>query len=129
MDPAGEPAIRDMRATGRWAFLFGWIDRFAPPGEGMAPGFVWVEDDRIVGNVSVRRGGPLRRGWMVGNVAGAREWRRRGIARALMQAAIELARRHDGDWVALQVRSDGTAARSLYGSLGVAVPGETLPTR
>ena len=129
MDPAGERAIRDMRATGRWAFLFGWIDRFAPPGEGMAPGFVWVEDDRIVGNVSVRRGGPLRRGWMIGNVAVAREWRRRGIARALMQAAIELARRHDGDWVALQVRSDGTAARSLYESLGFAVLGETIHYR
>jgi GNAT superfamily N-acetyltransferase len=129
MDPAGERAIRDMRATGRWGFLFGWIDRFAPPGEGMAPGFVWVEDDRIVGNVSVRRGGPLRRGWMIGNVAVARDWRRRGIARALMQAAIELARRHHGDWVALQVRSDGTAARSLYESLGFTVLGETIHYR
>ncbi len=129
MDPAGERAIRDMRAMGRWALLFGWMDRFAPPGEGMAPGFVWVEDDRIVGNVSVRRGGPLRRGWMIGNVAVAREWRRRGIARALMQAAIDLARRHHGDWVALQVRSDGTAARSLYESLGFTVLGETIHYR
>ncbi|HKZ86212.1 MAG TPA: GNAT family N-acetyltransferase [Anaerolineae bacterium] len=129
MDPAGERAIRDMRATGRWAFLFGWMDRFAPPGEGMAPGFAWVEDDRIVGNVSVRRGGPLKRGWMIGNVAVAREWRRRGIARALMQAAIDLARRHHGDWVALQVRSDGADARSLYDSLGFAVLGETIHYR
>lgn len=129
MDPAGERAIRDIRAMGRWALWFGWMDRFAPPGEGMAPGFVWVEDDRIVGNVSVRRGGPLRRGWMIGNVAVAREWRRRGIARALMQAAIELARRHHGDWVALQVRSDGTAPRLLYESLGFAVLGETIHYR
>jgi len=129
MDPAGERAIRDMRATGRWSFLFGWMDRLAPPGEGMAPGFVWVEDDRIVGNVSVRRGGLLRRGWIVGNVAVAREWRRRGIARALMQAAIDLAHQNDGEWVALLARSDGAAARSLYESLAFDTLGETIQYR
>ena len=129
MDPAGERAIRDMRATGRWSFLFGWMDRLAPPGEGMAPGFVWVEDDRIVGNISVRRGGPLRRGWMVGNVAVAHEWRRRGIARSLMQAAVDLARQNGGEWVALLVRSDSAAARSLYESLAFDALGETIQYR
>ncbi len=129
MDPSGERAVREMRAMGRWAFLFGWMDRVAPPGEGMAPGFVWIEDERVVGNVSVRRMGSLGRGWIVGNVAVSPAWRRRGIGRALMQAAIDLARRQRGDWIALQVRSDGEAAKNLYLSLGFRETGETIQYR
>jgi len=126
MDPAGERAVREMRSASRWAFLFGWIDRVAPPGEGIVPGFVWVEDDRIVGNISVRRIGSLGRGWMIGNVAVSKGWRRRGIARSLMSAAIDLARQRHGEWIALQVRSDSEAARNLYHSLGFKVVGETI---
>jgi ribosomal protein S18 acetylase RimI-like enzyme len=124
MDAAGARAVREMRWVGRWAFLFGWLDRLAPPGEGMAPGFVWVEDDRIVGNASARRVGPFGRGWLIGNVAVARAWRRRGVGRALMQAAIDLARRQQAEWLALQVRSDGEAAMNLYRSLGFQDVGE-----
>ena len=129
MDASGERAVREMRVTGRWAFLFGWMDRIAPPGEGMAPGFVWIEDERVVGNVSVRRIGSLRRGWLIGNVAVSPAWRRRGIARALMQAAIDLARRQRGDWMALQVRSDSEAAKNLYLALGFHETGETIQYR
>ena len=129
MDASGERAVRDMRAVGRWARLFGWMDRLSVPGEGLAPGFVWVEDDHIVGNISARRVGPFGRGWLIGNVAVSSVWRRRGIARSLMQAAIELARRQRGEWMALQVRSDGEAARGLYQSLGFKEMGETLQYR
>jgi ribosomal protein S18 acetylase RimI-like enzyme len=126
MDASGERAVREMRSVGRWAFLFGWVDRLAPPGGGLAPGFVWLEDGRVVGNASVRRVGSFGRGWLIGNVAVKPEWRRRGIARALMQAAIDVARRERGEWVALQVRSDGAAARTLYDSLGFKMVGETV---
>jgi ribosomal protein S18 acetylase RimI-like enzyme len=129
MDASGERAVRDMRTVGRWARLFGWMDRLSAPGEGLAPGFVWVEDDHIVGNISARRVGPFGRGWLIGNVAVSRTWRRRGIARSLMQAAIELARRQRGEWMALQVRSDGEAARGLYQSLGFKEMGETIQYR
>jgi len=129
MDPAGERAVREMRSVGRWAFLFGWLDRLAPLGDGMAPGFVWIEDGRVVGNTSIRRAGPYGRGWMIGNVAVAPEWRRRGIARSLMQAALDLARQRRGEWVALQVRSDSHAARSLYQALGFKETGETVQYR
>lgn len=129
MDAAGERAVREMRWVGRWGILFGWMDRLAPPGEGMAPGFVWVEDDRIVGNASARRVGPFGRGWLIGNVAVAKAWRRRGIGRALMQAAIDLARQQRGEWLALQVRSDSEAAKNLYQSLGFQDMGEMLHYR
>jgi len=129
MDPSGERAVREMRALGRWAFLFGWMDRLAPPGEGMAPGFVWIEDGRVVGNASVRRIGSFGRGWLIGNVAVSPAWRRRGIARSMMLAAIDLARQQRGEWVALQVRSDSVAAKNLYLSLGFRETGEAIQYR
>ncbi|HLF25553.1 MAG TPA: GNAT family N-acetyltransferase [Anaerolineae bacterium] len=129
MDPAGKRAVREMQMVGRWAFLFSWMDHFAPPGEGMAPGFVWIEEGRVVGNASVRRVGPLGRGWLIGNVAVAKAWRRRGIARALMLAAIDLAGQQRGDWLALQVRSDSMAAKNLYLSLDFKETGETTQYR
>ena len=129
MDPTGERAVREMRTFGRWAFLIAWMDRVSPPGEGLAPGFVWIEDDRVIGNLSLRRIGSFGRGWLIGNVAVKPEYRRRGIARGLMQAAIDLARGQLGEWVALQVRSDGHAAKGLYEALGFKVTGETAQYR
>ncbi len=58
MDASGERAVHDMRRASRWAFLVGWMDHFALPGEGIAPGFVWIEDGHVVGNLSVRRTAP-----------------------------------------------------------------------
>lgn len=129
MDPSGARAVRDMRLAGRWGVLFGWMDTFSPPGEGIAPGFVWIEDNRVVGNLSFRRVSPYGRGWLIGNVAVSREWRRRGIARAMMAAAIGMARERRGEWVALQVRSDNLGAKVLYRSLGFAETGETIQYR
>jgi ribosomal protein S18 acetylase RimI-like enzyme len=129
MDPAGERSVRDMRTMGRWGFLFGWVDRIVPPGEGMAPGFVWIEDSRVVGTLSIRRVSGHRRVWMIGNVAVAAAWRRRGIARSLMMAAIDMARQHQSEWVALQVRSDNVAAKNLYLSLDFKEIGETVQYR
>src|SRR3970282_614782 len=68
MDPTGERAVREMRAFGRRAVLIAWMDRVSPPGEGLAPGFVWIEDDRVIGNLSLRRIGSFGRGWLIGNV-------------------------------------------------------------
>jgi ribosomal protein S18 acetylase RimI-like enzyme len=128
MDVSGERAVRDMRRASRWAFLVGWLDHLAPPGEGMAPGFVWIEDGRVVGNLSVRRTAPGR-GWLIGNVAVAPEWRRRGIARQLMMAALNLARERRGEWLALLVRSDNVGAKALYESLGFKDIGESVQHR
>ena len=123
MDAMGRSNMREMRWMGT---LFGWMDWFAPPGQGMLPGYVWVEDDRIVGNVTVRKLSTFGRGWMIGNVAVAPEWRRRGIARQMMEASIELVRHNQGNWIALQVRTDNDAARHLYQTLGFADTGELV---
>ena len=123
MDGRGHQSMREMRWIGA---LLGWMDLFSAPGQGMLPGYVWVEDDRIVGNATVRRLSAFGRGWMIGNVAVAPGWRGRGIARQMMDAALELVRHNAGEWVALQVRTDNAAARGLYQSLGFVDTGELV---
>ena len=123
MDLNGHNAMRDLRWMGR---LFGWADWFTSPGQGMMPGYVWVEQGRIVGNITVRRLSMFGRGWMIGNVAVSPDWRGRGIGRQLMEAGIELVRHNSGEWIALQVRTDNDIARNLYQALGFADTGEIV---
>jgi len=118
MDSAGRHAVAEMRAIGRLGPLAWWLDLFVPIGEGFSPGFVWVEDGRIVGNATVRRTPAFGRGHIVGNVAVLPDYRGHGIGRQLMQACIERARDEGGEWVALEVRADNVPARHLYLSLG-----------
>lgn len=118
MDPAGARIVREMRFIGYLGPLAWWLDLFAPVGEGFTPGFVWLEDGRIVGNATLRRALPSWRGWIVGNVAVLPEYQGRGIGRELVQACVARARDEDGDWVALEVRADNAPARHLYQSLG-----------
>lgn len=118
LDLGGQAALREMRLAGRlgvWmtpSHLLGgeWPENFG--------GFVWVEDDRVVGNVTVQRSDSFARRWQIANVAVASAYRRRGIARALMETALEHVRAQGGTWVVLQVRADNTAARRLYERLG-----------
>ncbi len=123
MDASGRVHMREMRWLGT---LFGWMDWLASPGQGLMPGYVWLEDGHIVGNVTVRKLSPFGHGWMIGNVAVAPEWRGRGIARQMMDAAIELVRHNRGEWIALQVRTDNNVARTLYQTLGFIDTGEMV---
>jgi GNAT superfamily N-acetyltransferase len=123
MDPSGRAHMREMRWMGT---LFGWMDWFASPGQGFMPGYVWLEDGQIVGNVTVRKLSAFGRGWTIGNVAVAPEWRGRGIARQMMDASIELVRHNHGEWIALQVRTDNESARRLYHTLGFVETGELV---
>ena len=123
MDISGHKSMRDLRWMGK---LFGWADWFTSPGQGMLPGYVWVEDGHIVGNVTVRRLSMFGRGWMIGNVAVAPEYRGRGIGRQLMDAGVELVRHNSGEWIALQVRTHNDIAHNLYKSLGFIDTGEMV---
>lgn len=123
MDATGRTHMREMRWMGT---LFGWMDWLASPGQGLMPGYVWLEDDHIVGNITVRKLSAFGHGWMIGNVAVAPEWRARGIGRQMMNAAIELVRHNRGEWIALQVRTDNGIARKLYQTLGFVDTGEMV---
>lgn len=82
-------------------------------------GYVWEEDGHIVGNVSLLNVSHGRqRQWLIANVAVAPAFRRQGIARQLVQAALDLAHRKRVRTVWLQVKQENTGAQALYRSLG-----------
>jgi ribosomal protein S18 acetylase RimI-like enzyme len=118
MDVGGERAVNEMRAFGRLGPLAWWMELFVPVGDGFAPGFVYVDAGRVVGNATVRRAPAYGRGHIIVNVAVLPEYRGHGIARQLMEACIARAREDGSSWVALEVRVDNTPARHLYQSLG-----------
>jgi ribosomal protein S18 acetylase RimI-like enzyme len=118
MDPQSRSAMREMQLlahSGPWLWLLASLNQV---GEGFSPGFVWVEQGRVIGNVSVRRAGTRGEGWLIGNVAVHPDYRRRGIALALMQAALGLMHARGGRWAGLLVEHDNQAALRLYERMG-----------
>jgi GNAT superfamily N-acetyltransferase len=87
------------------------------------PGFVWVESGRIVGNVTLLTTRQPGR-YLVVNVAVHPEYRRRGIARALMQAVMDTVHAHHGRVILLQVEHRNEPALNLYRHLGFAIIGD-----
>lgn len=83
----------------------------------LLPGFVWEEDGRIVGNVSLVQSEVPGR-CLVANVAVHPKYRRRGIARILMQESIDHIHSHYGKEIMLQVETSNEAAIQLYQNLG-----------
>lgn len=84
-------------------------------------GFVYEENGRILGNVTLTLDDSRAARWLISNVAVAEKFRRRGIARQLVQAAIDEARSRSARWVILNVRPWNTAAQYLYQALGFEV--------
>lgn len=118
LDRAGQAALREMRNMSRLGPLLWWLGRASAEFNEMLSGFVWVEEGKIVGNVTVSRVAPGSYRWIISNVAVAEPYRGRGIARALMDAAMELVQEWRGTVVTLQVRDDNAAAIHLYRNMG-----------
>lgn len=78
------------------------------------PGFVYIEDDHVVGNVNVQVNPTRRDTWIIGNVATHPAHRNRGIGNALMMAAVRHARSRGARHVALQVMEGNAPALHLY---------------
>ncbi|MBI3941869.1 MAG: GNAT family N-acetyltransferase [Chloroflexi bacterium] len=127
LGPTDRAILEEMRQLRFFAPFISLFGRALPSLGDLFSGFVWEEDRRIVGNVTVTRmgtGSDLHGGdtgvWLVTNVATAPAYRRRGIARALMETAIVHARQRGGRAIALQVRQDNAAALALYRDMGFA---------
>lgn len=121
LDSSGRAAVREMKAMAQLGPLLWLFAPFGKYGFGTGLGYVWRDQNRVVGNVNLYRSGAhptLGRGWLVANVAVHPDYRRRGMARRLMQASLELAQQHHAGWLALQVEADNQAAIDLYTSLG-----------
>ena len=119
LDEDGREYLRHLRAMARDQSYVSWMQGAAERLSSPLYGFVWEEDGRIVGNLSLI---PLsRRGqlvYLIANVAVHPQYRRRGIGRALTQTALDHLRQRGIENAWLQVRDDNPGAYHLYRSLG-----------
>lgn len=118
LDPDGREYLGRMRAAANNPSFLNW----AATAEWSNPamnGYVWQQDGRIVGNVSLI---PYyvhgRRFYLIANVAVHPDYRRQGIARRLTEQAVSYACQHSAPATWLHVREDNQAAVNLYLSLG-----------
>ena len=119
LDQNGQRYLKQMRDAARHGGLLSWAGGFAEQASLPMTGFVWEEDGRVVGNLTLipfhHEG---RRIYLIANVAVHPDYRRRGIARALTLAGVDHARSHRAASVWLHVRQDNEVAVQLYQSLG-----------
>lgn len=96
-----------------------WFDSTAFQMSVTSDGFIWEEEGKIIGNINLipfaSFGRPI---YLIANVAVHPEYRCRGIARALTDAALVWTQKRRVQSVWLQVREDNQAAVSLYESTG-----------
>jgi ribosomal protein S18 acetylase RimI-like enzyme len=119
MDPEGRRYIRELRLNARTAGFWQALGAFAEPGLNPFAGYVWEQDDLLVGNVSLF---PFQtqghRCYLIANVAVHPDYRGRGIGRALTSAGINYARSRNAHSVWLHVRDDNGPAVHIYQALG-----------
>jgi ribosomal protein S18 acetylase RimI-like enzyme len=123
MDSSGRAAVREMRALSRLGTGLSVLSGMNDLVQGIGLGYVWIQDARLVGNVSIYPAnlpssmGPI---WIVANVAVHPDYRGRGIARQLMVASLDAIRKRGGNppTAILQVERANAPARKLYDSLG-----------
>lgn len=109
--------VRDMRQMALMGPLLLAAGSVATP----FAGFVWIEDGRLVGNVSYGREAGGVATCSISNVAVMPEYRRRGIASRLLDTTLDHLRRQGCRRAYLEVRADNEAAKSLYRRRGFAV--------
>ncbi|NOY99477.1 MAG: GNAT family N-acetyltransferase [Chloroflexi bacterium] len=80
-------------------------------------GLIWEEDGRPVGMIFLQRQKTTDT-WHIGNVAVLPEYRRRGIARRLVEDGLALIREHGGRMALLDVIAGNVPAYTLYKRLG-----------
>lgn len=119
LDPDGERYLRQMRDAARSVSFLRWASSAADVSIMPLSGYVWEEDGKVVGNLSLI---PFsiwnQRYYLIANVAVLPEYRRQGIARALTSMALEQSRRKKAAGAWLHVREENDAAIRLYLSLG-----------
>jgi ribosomal protein S18 acetylase RimI-like enzyme len=119
LDPDGQRYLGQMRAAAGNAAYLRWAGAAAERVSLPLSGYVWEEDRRIVGNLTLI---PFnthgKKYYLIANVAVEPDYRRKGIARSLTARAVEHAQRRDADEVWLHVREENEAAVKLYRSLG-----------
>ncbi len=117
LDAEGRSLLRELHMVGRLGPLLGGLLSSSILGE-FVSGFVWIEGDRVLGNLTLQRLDWNGSRWRISNVAVAAAHRGRGIGRSLVLAGLSEIAQRGGSWAILQVRLDNMPARRLYESLG-----------
>ena len=117
LDRSGQSALRELRWMSYFKPLLWWMVYFSPEYTDFLSGFVWEEDSKVVGNITVNRTSIGSRRWLISNLAVSKDYQGRGIGRCLMDAALELVKEQNGLSVSLQVRADNVRAKRLYETL------------
>jgi GNAT superfamily N-acetyltransferase len=121
MDESGRAAIREMRYLSQMGLAWRLLSGLPDSALGMGQGFVWIEDGKLVGNSSIYPANwprELGEAWLIANVGTHPDYRRKGIARNLVLASMELIQRKGGAHAILQVDYDNHKAIALYEDLG-----------
>lgn len=115
LDADGRRFIRQLRQAAYPSKGRALLDQFSPA----LTGFVWEQDSRIIGNVSLI---PIivqtRRAYLLANVAVHPDERRRGIAHALTDSALDYAQQSGVRSVWLQVDDRNAEAQEIYRQFG-----------
>lgn len=106
-----------MKMVHRMWPLLAVVGALSPAFSNAFRGFVWEEDNQAVGLVNTGTQGTGGR-WFIGNVGVLPEYRRRGLARKLVEASVDLARRNKATMVWLDVIPGNVPAYKLYENLG-----------
>jgi len=93
------------------------IQFFSPGLRDFLHGHVWEEDERIAGFTQLHRRGTTDT-WYISAVGVHPDFRRRGIARQLVERAIDFVRQRNGKRLLLDVIEGNVPAINLYTKLG-----------
>lgn len=117
MDSSGKSAIREMRMLAHSGPLLWALQSMDRMVQGLMQGYIWEEDGQLVGNVSIYPAGHEQT-WVIANVAVHPAYRRRGIAEALCEKALERIVALGGNSSILQVDANNPTAQRVYQRLG-----------
>lgn len=115
LDAQGRGAVHEMEWLAR-SGPFLWVVGSIP--NAWQLGFVWIEDGKVIGNINTQASEGDAATWLIANVAVHPDYRRRGIARALTEAAVELAVKKGARQIMLQVNRENESAQRIYETLG-----------
>jgi ribosomal protein S18 acetylase RimI-like enzyme len=120
LDYSSRQMLRDVRAVAeRGDLVWDLSHRFGviQPDE-WAHASVWDEAGMLAGNATITRRAPEQAAWLISNVAVLPEYRRRGIARALVRHALGTIRGEGGRKIYLQVDAVNESALRMYREIG-----------
>ena len=112
-----EQLVDGMKNVARIWPLIRLMQLVSPPMRDLLRGYLWEEDGQIAGVTIVQRRGSTDV-WVVGTVGVLPEYRRRGLARKLLDASLELMRDRGATKAILGVIDGNLPAYALYDDMG-----------